>query len=60
MSPVLRPTARYTYTQERCDAGMPDLVLYRVSGGLYDGSDVAAETLIQLGIAVPAREEADL
>jgi len=51
------PSASYAYTQSRWDADLPDLVLYRVTGGPYDGSDVTAETLIQIGIPVPAREE---
>ncbi len=55
---ALTPFARYAYTQLRWDADMPDLVLYRITGGKYDGSDVCAETLTKLGIAIPAREAA--
>jgi hypothetical protein len=32
-----------------------DLPFYRVMGGPSDGSDVCAETLIELGIPIPSR-----
>lgn len=31
---------------------------YRIVGGRFDGSDVMAATLIQLGIAIPERKAA--
>ena len=53
----MTPTARFVYEWPMF-VGEPPLVMYRVSGGEYDGSDVCAETLTKLGIAVPAREQA--
>ena len=53
----MNPTARYVYEWQLFE-DKPPTAMYRVSGGEFDKSDVSAETLIRLGIPVPAREEA--
>jgi len=53
----MTPTAAFAYVQPRWDVDMPDIVLYRVTGGKYDGSDVTAATMTTLGIAVPPGHE---
>jgi hypothetical protein len=53
----MTPTARYVYEWQLFE-DKPPTAMYRVSGGEFDKSDVSAETLIRLGIPVPAREEA--
>ena len=53
----MTPTAIYVYSWQLFE-DKPATAMYRVSGGPYDGSDVSAETLTTLGIAVPARTEA--
>jgi hypothetical protein len=53
----MTPTAIFAYEWPLVP-GEPPMVLYRISGGAYDGSDVTADTLVTLGIAVPVREQA--
>ena len=53
----MTPSAVFVYEWPLFD-GEPPMVMYRVSGGAYDGSDVSAETLVKLGIAVPERVNA--
>lgn len=48
------PSAVWVYDWPM-DPKAPPMVMYRVSGGPYDGSDVSAETLKEIGIAVPSR-----
>jgi len=51
----MTPSAVYVYDWQLFE-GQPPTAMYRVSGGEFDKSDVSAETLIRLGITVPARE----
>ncbi len=52
-SSVPPPLAVYVYSWDLYE-DRPPVAMYRVIGGLYDGGDVTAETLIEIGIPVPA------
>ena len=47
-------TAEYIGAQENPTG--PDFPLYNIIGGRYDGSTVTTETLIELGIPIPAHQ----
>lgn len=48
---IVEPYATFAYDQPDCDGGT--FPIYTVHGGPSDGSSVTAETLRELGIAVP-------
>jgi hypothetical protein len=52
-----KPSARFAYEWIGFHSDGRSETFYRVIGGPSDGSDVTAETLIELGIDVPTRAE---
>lgn len=53
VSDVTPLSAVYVYSWD-LENGKPPMKLYRVTGGKFNGSDVGAERLIELGIPIPS------